>query len=289
MQKLIYRSETGQEIALSNSRPFILESLENISNSGAIINTSRSAGQDGITIDTVAIKEKLLPLTGGIVASDLKDLDLKRAMLSSIFNPKYSGELIYTNNSLTRKIKCSVQDITFQKNVGLMQRFLIQFLCPNPFWMDIYTRKEEIALWIGDFEFPLQIPIDEGIEMGHRQSNLIVNISNVGDVECGMKIQFRALATVVNPSLFNVNSRQYIKVNRTLKAGELLEITTEFANKRIEMVKENGLKENVYHWIDVDSEFLQLDRGDNLFRYDAESGIDNLEVAIYHSPLYLGV
>ena len=28
---------------------------------------------------------------------------------------------------------------------------------------------------------------------------------------------------------------------------------------------------------------------DNLFRYDADSGIDNLEVSIYHSNLYLGI
>ncbi len=73
--------------------------------------------------------------------------------------------------------------------------------------------------------------------MGHRVSNLIVNINNTGAVECGMKIQFKALATVVNPSLFNVNTREFIKINRTLSAGDVLEVTTEFSNKRIELVK----------------------------------------------------
>ncbi len=93
-----------------------------------------------------------------------------------------------------------------------------------------------MALWVGDFEFPLEIP-SEGIEMGHRVSNLIVNINNTGAVPCGMRIQFKALATVVNPSLFNVNTREFIKINRTLSAGDVLEVTTEFSNKRIELVK----------------------------------------------------
>ncbi|MFB8985000.1 phage tail family protein, partial [Clostridioides difficile] len=104
-----------------------------------------------------------------------------------------------------------------------------------------------------------------------------------------MKIQFKALATVDNPSLFNVNTREYIKINRTLEAGDLLEITTEFANKRIELVKSNYERINVFNWIDLDSEFLQLEVGDNLFRYDADVGIDNLEMSIYYNPLYLGV
>ena len=288
MQKLVYRNNIGQELILSNSRPFILESVENTASTGANISTSHSAGQDGITIDSVNIKEKLLPVTGGIVGQDKIDLDKKREYISSIFNPKHKGVLIYTNNTVTRKIQCRVQDITFQSNVGLMQKFLIQFLCALPFWSEQYEKKEEVALWVGDFEFPLEIP-DEGIEMGHRVSNLIVNINNYGAVECGMRIQFKALATVTSPSLFNVNTREFIKVNRTLKAGDVLEITTEFANKRIEMIKSNGTRENVFNWLDLDSTFLQLNVGDNLFRYDAENGIDNLEVAIYYSPLYLGV
>ncbi len=125
--------------------------------------------------------------------------------------------------------------------------------------------------------------------MGHRVSNLIVNINNTGAVECGMRIQFKALATVINPSLFNINTREFIKINKTLNAGDVLECTTEFSNKRIEMIRNNGSRENVFNWIDLDSEFLQLEPGDNLLRYNADSGIDNLEVAIYYTPLYLGV
>lgn len=288
MRKLIYRNIKGQELVLSNSRPFVLETIENTASTGANIATSHSAGQDGITVDSINIKEKLLPVTCGIVGQNKVDLDNKRGYISSIFNPKHKGELVYTNNTVTRKIQCRVQDITFQSNIGLMQKCLIQFLCPLPFWSEEFEKKEEVALWVGDFEFPLEIP-DEGIEMGHRVSNLIVNINNYGAVECGMRIQFKALATVTSPSLFNVNTREFIKVNRTLKAGDVLEITTEFANKRIEVIKSNGTRENVFNWLDLDSTFLQLEVGDNLFRYDAEKGIDNLEVAIYYSPLYLGV
>lgn len=287
MQKLIYKNSKGQEVTLSNSRPFLLETIDNYANINTNISYSNNVN-DGVSIDSISIKEKVLPVTGAIVAKDKEELDRKRAYLSALFNPKFQSQLIYTNNALTRTVNCIVQDITFQQPIKFMQRFLVQFVCPNPFWMDLHSKKEEVALWQGDFEFMLEIP-EEGIEMGHRVSNLICNVYNGGDVECGMKIQFRALATVRNPSLFNINSREFIKINQTLEAGDVLEVTTEFTNKRIELVRSNGSRENVFNWIDLDSEFLQLTVGDNLFRYDAESGIDNLEVSIYYTPLYLGV
>lgn len=287
MRKLIYRNNKGQELTLGSSRPFYLETIENYANISTNISTSDNV--DGINIENVSIKERLLPVTGAIYAMNKNDLDIKRAYITALFNPKTKGTITYINDNVTRRIQCVVQDITFQPRINYMQKFLIQFLCPNPFWQNEHEEKTEIALWVGDFEFPLEVPIDTGIEMGHRVSNLICNVYNRGDVECGMKIQFRALATVKNPSLFNINTREFIKINQVLNVGDVLEINTNSDNKRIELVRSNGTRENVLHWMDFDSEFLQLSVGDNLFRYNAEAGIDNLEVAIYHNQQYLGV
>ncbi len=44
--------------------------------------------------------------------------------------------------------------------------------------------------------------------MGHKSPSLIVNVHNPGDIETGMKIEFKALGFLSNPSLFNINSRE---------------------------------------------------------------------------------
>lgn len=285
----MYRNSLGREIILNSSQPFLLSSIDGVSNINTEIITSNSMG-DGVNVDKINIKERILPIEGAIRASTKEELDRYRVYLTSTFNSKLSGEIIYTNNNLTRKIKGTIQSLTFKKNVGLMQEFLIQVLCCNPFWSDLIECKEEIALWSGDLEFPLEIPLDgEGIEIGHRVSNLICNITNNGDVECGIRIQFKALATVKNPSLFNVNTREYIKINKSLNSGDIVEVNTDDFNKKIELIGTDGNRTNIFNWIDLESEFLQLSVGDNLFRYDAEEGIDNLEVSIYYSPKFLGV
>lgn len=273
---------------LGNSAPFILTKID-LGSLKTTILTSKSPGQDGKTHHGTFLDERILPIEGAIVGDTVEDMYRKRQKLCSIFNPKIKGTLTYINNASEHVINCIVDSSpTFREQIDDMQEFLIQFYCPNPFWMDLIEEKEEIALWVGDFHFPLIIP-PEGIIMGHRVSNLIVNAKNRGDVECGMRIEFKALATVVNPSLFDVYTRKYIKIKRTLNAGDKLVVNTNFGNKRVEMIRSNGVKQNVFYYIDLNSTFLQLAQGDNLFRYDAEKGLDNLEMALYYKPLYIGV
>lgn len=288
MQKLIFTNSRGQKITLNNSAPFILTKF----NSGipkTTILTSKAPGQHGKTHHGTLLEDVIKPIEGAIRGNSVEDVQIKERQLKSIFNQTLEGTLTYINSIGTYIIDCSVEDIQFKERIDNLEEFLVQLYCPSPLWTDIIEGKEEIALWQGDFEFNLEIPEDMGLEMGHRESNLIVNIFNKGDVECGMRIEFIALATVVNPSIFDVYTRKFLKVKRTLNAGDKLVINTSFANKRVEMVKSNGVKENVFYYIDLASEFLQLAVGDNLLRYDAEQGIDNLEVAIYHRPLYTGV
>ncbi|MHB9937901.1 phage tail protein [Clostridium sporogenes] len=288
MQKIIFKNERGQSMELGNSAPFILTKID-LGSLKTTILTSKSPGQDGKTHHGTFLDERILPIEGAIVGDTVEDMYRKRQKLCSIFNPKIKGTLTYINNASEHVINCIVDSSpTFREQIDDMQEFLIQFYCPNPFWMDLIEEKEEIALWVGDFHFPLIIP-PEGIIMGHRVSNLIVNAKNRGDVECGMRIEFKALATVVNPSLFDVYTRKYIKIKRTLNAGDKLVVNTNFGNKRVEMIRSNGVKQNVFYYIDLNSTFLQLAQGDNLFRYDAEKGLDNLEMALYYKPLYIGV
>jgi hypothetical protein len=287
MQKLIYTNLRGQSVELKNTGPFLLQKFDPDTPKSTILST-KAPGQDGKTYHGTLLEERVLNIEVAVFGDNSADMYMQRKKLCSIFNPKLTGTLTYINDGGEYKINCSPLDSPSPKSKHEpVQEFLIQLSCPNPYWLDIFETKEEIALWQGDFEFPLEITSD-GIEMGHRVSTLIVNANNTGDVECSMTIEFRALASVVNPSILNVYTQEYIKIKRTLVAGDKLVIDTKFGDKKVEMIH-NGVAANVFYYIDLSSTFLQLDVGDNLLRYDAEQGIDNLEVAIYFTPKYVGV
>lgn len=289
MEKLIYTNSIGESVELINSAPFLLEKVEGLGSPQGRLITSKAAGQDGESYHDTLLEGRDIRAEIVILArTDIQLFELRRK-LNSVFNPKLKeGILTYENDYGKWNIKAaSVQAPVEGEKFSSSQKMMLNLRCSNPYWRNIEERKTEIALWVGDFEFPLEIPF-EGIEIGHRESNLIVNIFNEGDVSCGMRIEFKALATVINPSLFDINTREFIKIKRTLQPGDRLIVTTEFANKKIELIRNNVIT-NVFNYIDLSSTFLQLNLGDNLFRYDAEDGIDNLEVSIYHVPLYSGV
>ena len=289
-EKAIYENDNRQVIELSYSFPYFFQGLTGQDGTKANITKITGAGQDGSTITNVVLADRDLQIRGAIRGSSKEEIAKYRTKLLKVFNPKSKGWLQYEYGNLKRRIRCQIESgpiFSKKNNSYKFQDFLINFLCPNPYWQDMSAVKSEIAIWRGAFEFPLEL-FEAGIEVGFREPSLIVNVFNIGDVACGMKIQFKALATVINPSLFNVNTREQFRINKIMEAGEVITVTTHFQNKRVELNK-NGVISNAFNWIDHANTFMQLEPGDNLFRYDADDGIDNLEVSIWHTPQYLGV
>lgn len=278
--KLIYRNENGGMIEFANHAPLMLLKfyLNELKNN---IQLSKNYGQDGSLYYSSQLEHRQITLEGAI----LRDFEFYKSKILKTVNPKQKGTLLYNNE---KKIEVVIDNILISKKEGPTQKFLITFICPNPYWQELQELKQFIALWKGEFSFPLQLT-EQGIELGYREPNLIVNVLNNGDVPCGMRIEFKALGECFNPSLFNVNTREYIKINKTMQVGEVIIITTHFANKKVELTKADGTKENAFNYIDINSTFMQLDVGDNLFRYDADENVNNLEVSIYYTPQYLGV
>ncbi len=289
-EKITYENDRGESIEIAYSFPFFFELLAGADGTHANITKAKSIGQDGSTITDVTLADRELRITGSILGYSKEEIARHRAKLLRVFNPKIKGTMQYEYGDIKRQIRCQIEAAPrFKKKTRdyRAQEFIIDLIAPTPFWQDVRKIKEEVAIWQGLFEFPLEITT-EGIEMGFREPSLIVNIFNPGDVPCGIWIRFRARASVENPSLFNVNTREELKVNKILEAGETLTVTTHFANKRVEIEKQ-GVVESAFQWLDLDSTFLQLNPGDNLFRYDADDGLDNLEVDIYFTPQYVGV
>ncbi|MBU3216645.1 phage tail family protein [Clostridium estertheticum] len=295
MSKTItYVNSLGEELVLTNSAPFLLQSFTQSGNVN--IYSSKSMNQDGKNYQGNTLDIMDISLEVALIGNTKEELQRYKNKVIKILNPKNGeGWLCYKNNINERKVKCIINKIPFFNiiNSNRVYNGLISLTANNPFWTDLIEDKEEIALWKGDFSFSEDGSdgfelIDDGIEIGHRELSLIVNILNSGDVECGMRIEFKALATLTNPNILNVNTGEYIKINKSMVAGEVISISTYFGSKKINSIL-NGVTTNIFNYIDFQSTFLQLDVGDNLFRYNSDTGIDNLEVSIYYQQQYLGV
>lgn len=276
---------TFEEVGCST--PYILKKVE--VDNPVLLYSNKGMLQDGETYINNTLDVMEVDIHIALRGKTLGHVQALKDRLYKVFNPKiHQGELVYKD----KKVKCIINSVpVFSSNNDNLVEGIINLTAFNPYFTDTYMSSVDIALWQGTFHFPLIIPEDEGIIFGYREPNLIVNVENEGQVPTGMIIEFKAVGKVVNPSLFNINTREFIKINKTMTAGELITVNTNYGSKTV-IQKLNGIETSIMNYLDVvggGDTFLQLDVGDNLFRYDADEGIDNLEVTIHYYNKYLGV
>lgn len=284
----IYKNEKGQELNLTcdDIRLLKFDDMSSLDNDVKYNSNTR-------TIGATFIRSKLEPKDPSLtllIDVNPKSFNYIKRKIMNIFNPNIKGSIILKSINGDKKLdlivtsspKFSTTSYKYRQEVN------IRFIALDPTWKDIDETKTEIALWKGSFMFPLIIPIDEGIKMGYREPSLIATVNNLGDITTGMKIEFKALNTVDTPQLINVETQQFIKINKIMNPGEVITVTTDDTNEKV-YCNENNVITNGFKYWDLYSTFLQLEVGDNLFRYDAKEGLDNLEVTISHITKYIGV
>lgn len=287
MKTIKYINGNGNELTFTNSWPFLLQNFEQ--NTGNQIYSFKGSGQDGSRYIGSDLDESELTLEISVKGKDPAEYARNKSRLRRIFNPTLGeGCLVYNNGEKDIQIKCVPEKIPNPKDKSKIYGVCSIALTANdPYWKDLQELKKEIALWVPNFSFPLELSAD-GIEIGYRSEILTANVYNDGDVESGMRIELKALATVVNPSFVNISTQEFIKLNTTMVKGQVITISTYYGEKRITS-KLAGIESNLFNSIAQGSKFLQLEPGDNLFRYDADTGVDYLSVSIYHKDRYLGV
>lgn len=282
MQKLTFKNSRDESIEFGNARPFLLSHIDGMGGVQADIHKTRSPFQDGSSVSRVQIPDRLITLHGTIMAESQEDLYEKRRQINRVLNAKLGGQLIYTNDYRSYFAEAEIEDgPTWGTRHGNNQLFIVSFLCPLPYLLDEFEQSEEITTWIGGMKFALTLPTTFAM-----RGPKIINVINDGDVETPMRIEFKGPAA--NPRVTNQTTGEYIQVNRELTNEETLLITTDFGNKRVEIVGENDERTNVLNWIDLGSTFWQLQIGDNIVAYQSDDEVEPAAVTLSYRNRYTG-
>lgn len=249
--------------------------------------------QIGTSVTNTALETREITIIGYIIATSPTDMSLKKSFLNKFINPQQEMILTYKEYQLNflpnNTIKYGVDE---KENNEIMCKFKIDGLCYDPLFREKDERKVIAASTTGLFHFPLIVSNTPnppgGIIFGLRQPSLIVNVVNSGSVEVGLKIVFKAKGTLDNPKLVNMSTQEFFKINKTMFDGEEIVVDTTIGQKSVKGVF-GDTQENYFKYRDLESTWLQLSPGDNLFRYDADTNIGSLEVYIYYNNKFLEV
>lgn len=246
--------------------------------------------QVGVYIDSTSLEERAVSIPGWVIGENFGDMKDNMTVLNRLVNPQHELELTLFDQYVLRfKPDYSIKYATpYEENNEVLCQFLIQGTCADPMFSTKSGILTQIALILPKFHFPLIIPKDKGIILGLRQPDLLATIVNDGDIDTGMVIEFSCNTTVVNPSLLHVGTQEFVKINKTITPGETITVSTVSGNKYVRGYHD-GQTENYFKYWDWDSTWLQMYRGVNVLKYDADEGVDGLAVSVTFTPKLLEV
>lgn len=283
-EKVTFINNRGHSIELSNRLPFLLESVEGRGGIEANVQMQSAPYQDGSTYIDTLLSTRPLTLQVSLIAESRDELNHLRHRISNIFNPKLGvGQLVYRNGETERTIEVVV-DGSPAFPVGdakgkWFQKTSINLIAPNPYWEDNSEENHKLEDFVGSFKFPFHLPM----RFSSRGDSRV--LFNSGDVPTPIQVEFRGVA--VNPKITNMETGEFIRVNRTIEEGYKLIINTAFGNKRVEIIAPDGTVTNAFHYIDLDSTFFSLDVGNTKIGFIADGG--NPEVYVTYKNRYLSV
>ena len=286
--------KTSEELSLDmvSAPGFLLKSVD----WGTIKSTHhtyRYVNQIGKTVTGTSLETREVTIEGWIVATNEASMSSYKRVLNRFVNPQEALDLFYKEYQIRFLPDETVKySINYAENNDIICKFQILGTCPNPLFSDKVEQISTFATTTAHFHFPLAMSADmpeRGTVFGKRTESLIASVVNTGSVPVGMRIVFKANGLVVKPKLVKVDTQEQLLINKTLVADEEVIVNTNVGEKGVKGRVGNGEFTNYYMYRDLDSAWLQLTTDENLFRYDADEGLDNLEVFVYFYNRFLEV
>lgn len=244
MQKLVFENSNGVTVDLTDFEKYGITDWSGLSECSMDIQSQQVPFNDGSVFLDALLQDRTLSFT--VAVNDGGDLqkryELKRELIS-ILNPKLGeGYLYYTNDYLSRKIKCIPEVPTFptknMDNAGTLKAS-ISFTACNPYWEDLKEKSEILS------------------------SMKIIEVENKGDVKTNVNLELYTTG-IESLELKNLTTKQKIQLSNL--NSPIVFVDTNLGNKsvyagkikNIVLQNQTGDLTNVKYFSDVNKYILCL-------------------------------
>jgi hypothetical protein len=280
---LTVQNKYGQRLELTHNADYVISNIDGIDPPDATINTTRNGVADGSVFNSAFIENRIITISLAVNAPT----EQNRIKLYKYFTPKSKIRLFYKNETRNVFIDGYVQTVPVSYFIK-KETVMITIFCNDPYFKDVDENITDFSSVQPLFEFPFEIEEADPIEFSQLLINQEQIIFNSGDVETGALFIMRATGEVVNPSIYNTESGEYITLNITMQEGDEIQISTVKKQKFVTLIS-NGVKTNIIGNLKSGSTWLQLQPADNIFTTSAEENPENLETFCVLNILYMGV
>lgn len=282
MFEVSVENKKGNKISFVQNENYAITSITGLASPDAAINTVNVGSFDGGSFNSSKLEMRNIVMTIKI----LGNIETNRIALYKVLKSKEWIKFNYKNGLRNVYIEGYVESAPIDL-FAKSQEVQVSILCPDPYFKNAEEIIEDMNLIINMFYFPFAIE-DEGQTFSQYDEVLEKVIINNGDVPKGMVIELRAIGEVVNPKIFNRDTTDFFGLDITMQKGDVITVNTVKGSKTVHLLR-NATDINIFNNIMKNIVWLQLEPGDNVFTYEAETGAEYLDITFRHIDNYEGV
>lgn len=291
----------GDSIKMELARPeasgFAITSITGLGPGVANVNTTEVSTNDGALYNSARLPYRNIVLTMRYLWANT--VEEARHKSYKYFPIKKKVKLLIETDKRIAQIEGYVES-NEPELFSKKSETKISILCPDPYF---YSAEDEVITSFSGvdplFEFPFsnESTTENLLEMGKINFRTENYVYYDGDAEVGVTIFVHAIGDVKNLIIRNdtiggsmrLDSKRIEEFTGSgIIKGDDIIITTNKGRKSVTLLRE-GKSYNILNTMDKNPTWFYLVKGDNLFGYDTDEGITNLQFEIRHRIVYEGV
>lgn len=300
IKQLEITNHLGESLVLVLERPDLsglsILDIEGLGPPKAIINTSKVLSVPGSIFNSATSGSRNIIMKLGLW--DIPSVEKNRQKTFKYFPIKQKVTVKVTTDErvgITEGYVESNEPEYFSKD----SKTIISINCPDSFFKKEGKVETVFSGTVSGFSFPFSNNsiTEKLIVFGGLSLDTSASIFYTGDSETGLEIYIHFLGEASGLSIYNVDRRETMTINSDKLVeltgsgfiqGDDVEIITEKGKKRITLIR-SGERTNILNCLDVDADWFQIQKGDNLFTFVALTGQGNVQLKTRHSVLYEGL
>ena len=280
-----YVNDNGDELVFEYSEGFVINKPQGIDTLSISHNQAQGINQVGSTIQSSNVESRPVTISGILVGVRQKE---NKDKLLSVVRPDLKARFYADDFYLD--VKPTETPVIEPK--PRFSAFQFSMLAAYPYWqrdnsasatLSGVSKRFRLMDENGNKQWYINDP--NKYRFGEVIQALFINIFNGGQVPIPFTVTFKATDEVVNPKLIDAATNNYLLLNKTMVADEVVTITITHERTYVESSVDGECRGA----LDLASNFYRLAVGDNVIKPDASSGKSNLQVQIDFADEIVGV
>ena len=203
MYKLIIENSKGEQLSLTqNEENYIVSRIDGLTPPAASISQVDNIGDGAeITHERTGTRNIVIDM---YIKGNVEENRIN--LYNYVKNGKYI-KIYFENENRNVWIDGNVESLTIDQ-FQMLTTCQISVLCPDVWWKDVEEMINSIDTVKGNFYFPFYRVNPEPFST--YETIQILNLINKGDIASGMEIEIFARGTIVNPMIYNRETKEFI-------------------------------------------------------------------------------